>query len=157
MPSRASFLIKRATFRQPSLCDVMFFTSNRKLLHPVFHSDLSFRYICILLVSDKLCNQFRLTKFDTFRHYSNFRSHFVNGAWPSGHLVPDPNVYISKYFYHSSHYSTVTLLARFLGLSTSRPLALLYDIVTFLPLLFSNPISPLILHFSNALSGFSFN
>ena len=73
---------KRANSRQPSLCDVMFFASNRKLPHPVFHSDLSFRYICILPVSDKLCNQFRLTKFDTFRHYSNFRSHFVNGAWP---------------------------------------------------------------------------
>ena len=29
-----------------------------------------------------LCNLFRLTKFDTFRHYSNFCSHFVNGAWP---------------------------------------------------------------------------
>ena len=74
---------KRANSRQPSLCDVMFFASNRKLPHPVFHSDLSFRYICILPVSDKLCNQFRLTKFDTFRHYSNICSHFVNSACPS--------------------------------------------------------------------------
>ena len=41
-------------------------------------------YICILSNCDKLCNQFRFTKFDTFRHYSNFCSHFVNGTWPRG-------------------------------------------------------------------------
>ena len=39
-------------------------------------------YICILSNCDKFCNHFRFTKFDTFRHHSNFCSHFVNGAWP---------------------------------------------------------------------------
>ena len=29
---------------------------------------------------DKLCNLFRFTKFDIFRHYSNFCSYFVNGT-----------------------------------------------------------------------------
>ena len=83
--SQASFLIKRATSRRPSLCDVMFFLlAIENYFIQFLIQVLRSCYICILSNCDKLCNQFRFTKFDTFRHYSNFCSHFVNGTWPPG-------------------------------------------------------------------------